>query len=119
MEGTRFFLRRVVAPVVALAMALPLVAYAAAPTSAAPATCAPPPAGAPSPPPPIGGFNAITPVRLLDTRPDGILPAGCVVAVDVSSVAPAQAAGIALNVTTTDARARGFVTAFPCRGPIP
>jgi hypothetical protein len=37
----------------------------------------------------IGGFNPVTPVRLLDTRPTAKVGAGCVVSIDVSAVAPA------------------------------
>jgi hypothetical protein len=44
---------------------------------------------------------------------------GCVVTVDVSHVAPAGATGIALNVTTTDAPDRGFVTVWGCDFPMP
>src|SRR6476469_437246 len=91
MGGFRGRLARLVAPAVVVVMALPA-----------------------SPGGPVGGFNPVTPVRLLDTRPSGKVGAGCVVSVDVSSVAPVGAAGIALNVTTTEAEARGFVTAYPC-----
>jgi hypothetical protein len=99
---------------VAVGLALPLVSVPLeAGAQTAPGCTAPPsvPATAGGP---IGGFNPVTPVRLLDTRPTGKVGAGCVVSVDVSSVAPAGAAGVALNVTATEAEARGFVTAYPC-----
>ena len=90
----------------------PLVAAPAAGAQAAGGT--PAPATGSGAGPSIGGFNPVTPMRLLDTRPTAKVGAGCVVSVDVSSVAPVGAAGIALNVTTTEAVARGFVTAYPC-----
>src|SRR5436190_5371860 len=114
MGGIRARLSRFVAPVVAVLVAAPL---ALAPIDAGAQT----PAGCPAPPSvtagaggPIGGFNAVKPVRLLDTRPTGKVGAGCVVSVDVSSVAPKGGAGIALNITATEAEARGFITAYPC-----
>src|SRR5690349_9509476 len=94
MGGFRGRLARFVAPTVAILMALPLVvAPSTAVAQTAPGCTAPPsvPATAGGP---IGGFNPISPVRLLDTRPSGKVGAGCVVSVDVSSVAPAGAAGI-------------------------
>ncbi len=99
---------------VAVLVAAPL---AMAPNQAGaqtPSGCTPPPSVPASAGGPIGGFNPVTPVRLLDTRPTAKVGAGCVVSVDVSSVAPEGAAGIALNVTATEAEARGFITAYPC-----
>ncbi len=97
---------------VVFSLVAPLVAAPSA--SAQVAGCTPAPATGTGAGPSIGGFNAVTPTRLLDTRPSAKVGAGCVVSVDVSSVAPEGAAGIALNVTTTEAVARGFVTAYPC-----
>jgi hypothetical protein len=97
--------------------ALAVAPLAMAPIDAAaqtPSGCSTPPATAANAGGPIGGFNPVTPLRLLDTRPTGKVGAGCVVSIDVSSVAPVGAAGIALNVTATEAEARGFVTAYPC-----
>src|SRR5437660_3445 len=114
MGGFRVRLRRFVAPVVALLVASPLALapiHADAQVAAACPMVPPVPATQGGP---IGGFTPVTPVRLLDTRPTGKIGAGCVVSVDVSSVAPVGAAGIALNVTATEAQARGFVTAYPC-----
>jgi hypothetical protein len=68
-------------------------------------------------------YQARPPVRVLDTRPDGpqigyagSLPApGSIIEV----VAPKGVDAIALNVTAVDASADGFITVFPCGGPIP
>jgi Arylsulfotransferase (ASST) len=63
------------------------------------------------------GFHALTPTRLLDTRESGApVRAGCIVALDVSANAsiPDDAQALALNITTVDAAARGFVTVYPC-----
>jgi Arylsulfotransferase (ASST) len=117
MEGIRVRLRRFVAPMVVVLVTTPLVLplAAAAPAGAQVVPgCTPAPAAASAAGAPIGGFNPLTPRRLLDTRPTAKVGAGCVVTVDVSSVAPEGATGIALNVTATEAAARGFVTAYPC-----
>jgi len=119
MEGIRVWFVRVLAPAVAALLAAPLVAApvaahgvpAPAPAPAAPAAT---PGGTA-----IGGFHPVVPVRLLDTRLTSKLPGGGVAAVDVSPVAPADATGVALNVTTVDAEARGFITAYPCGSPRP
>ena len=118
MEGKQVRLRRLVAPLLALALAAPVVLLAG-PASAQVAGCTPPPAAGGGAAPPIGGFNPVTPTRLLDTRPTGRIGAGCVATVDISTVVPAEAAGVALNVTATEAAARGFVTAYPCGTPRP
>jgi hypothetical protein len=119
MEGIRARLTRVVAPLVTVALAVPLAMPLIVAPVAAQTSCAPPPATGAPPSAPIGGFHAVTPVRLLDTRAQAKIGDGCVVAIDVSSVAPAGATGIALNVTATDAEARGFITAYPCGAPQP
>jgi Arylsulfotransferase (ASST) len=100
--------------VVALLVVAPLATAPIEAGAQVPSGCTAPPSVPASSGGPIGGFNPVTPVRLLDTRPTGKVGAGCVVSVDVSSVAPVDAAGIALNVTATEAESRGFVTAFPC-----
>jgi hypothetical protein len=68
-----------------------------------------------------------TPARLMDTRSDGSTidgqyarigarPAGSVVELVVAGRAgiPTGATSVVLNVTAVDARANGFLTAFPC-----
>ena len=66
---------------------------------------------------PATGFHPITPIRLLDTRDSGSpVRAGCTIALDLGGTPaiPADADAVALNVTTVDASARGFVTVYPC-----
>ena len=68
-------------------------------------------------PPPATGFHAMTPIRLLDTRDTGTsVRAGCTIALDIANTPaiPGDAQALALNVTTVDAAARGFVTVYPC-----
>ncbi len=60
-------------------------------------------------------FNAINPVRVLDTRSGtGVIQGGCAVEVDLSTALPPSARSAALNVTTVDGPSRGFVVAYPC-----
>jgi hypothetical protein len=70
-----------------------------------------------------GGFTPITPTRLLDTRTtigsESGVGAGCVVRVQLESVVPAGATGVAATVTLTDAAGEGFATAYPCGSPRP
>ena len=68
-----------------------------------------------------GGFGALVPTRLVDTRnreTDSvpILEAGSTVRVDVSgkTVVPASAAGVVLNVTVTNPTSAGYVTVWAC-----
>src|SRR5438477_4278488 len=66
-----------------------------------------------------GGFTAITPARLLDTRTGqggvtGPVGAGCVARVSLASVVGPSATGVAATVTLTDAEGDGFATAYPC-----
>ena len=81
---------------------------------------APPPA--PQLPDP-GRFNAVTPLRLVDTRGGQPLAAGKIRRVQVAGVGngitdiPANATAVALNVTATGACGGGFLTVFPC-GPV-
>lgn len=64
-----------------------------------------------------GRFVAVTPQRLLDTRPaSGPLPAGgSVTIVPPAGVAP-DATALAVNVTATEPRGSGYLTAFPAGG---
>jgi hypothetical protein len=106
-------LRRALAPVLLLS-GLPLSA-APAPAAAAAALCPTPPAGGVAVTDPQGGYHAVKPVRVLDTRrAGGPVGAACVVAVDLRAVVPAGASAVALNATTVNATARGFVTAYAC-----
>jgi hypothetical protein len=77
-------------------------------------------------------FTAITPVRLLDSRPDGDTvdgdfadigpaPIDGVLELDVGGrgSVPVDAAVAVLNITVTDARDGGFLTLWPCDEPQP
>ena len=76
--------------------------------------CNPAPVGGASDPV-SGGFYAVTPVRLLDTRIAlGPIDAGCTAVLDLHGFVGAEASGVALDVVTVDAQDRGFVTAYPC-----
>ncbi len=67
-----------------------------------------------------GGFHAVTPKRLLDTRISlGRINAGCTAMIDLHGELTDQATGIALTVTTTGAQGNGFVTVFSCDAPRP
>ena len=71
---------------------------------------------------PTGGFLAITPVRLLDTREGGgRLIAGSVMRLPVGGVAgvAADATSAVLNVTAAHPDASGFITVFGCEDPTP
>ena len=71
----------------------------------------------------IGGYVAVGPVRLLDTRADSLIGfaggkpgAGAIVTVPITGVAGIAAAGVtavAVNVTATDTSGPGYVTAWP------
>ena len=73
-----------------------------------------------------GGFQALTPVRVFDSRPgepDGAVAiakqrygGGNIVQVRVGTVpgVPADASAVSLNVTVTDPSDNGFVTVYPC-----
>ncbi len=120
MEGIAARLARFVAPLVTFTVAVFGLAVVVPVRATAQTNCAgPAPTGVPANGP-AGGFHAVTPVRLLDTRQHGgTVGAGCVVTIDVLPVAPVGAAGVALNVTAVDAATRGFVTAYPCGSPRP
>jgi len=84
-----------------------------------PVTCGDPGTAAP----PVDGavparLRTIDPVRLLDTREGPAMPlgAGCTIVVRTAerSAASHGATAVAVNVTTVDTRADGFVTAYPC-----
>ena len=73
-----------------------------------------------------GGFQALTPVRVFDSRPgepDGAVAiakqrygGGNIVQVRVGNVpgVPADASAVSLNVTVTEPADNGFVTVYPC-----
>jgi len=79
-----------------------------------------------------GGFNGVTPKRLLDTRPDGtgiVQGTGCIAASDGAgagrvlevtgtvngqdTTVPGTASAVALNVTVVNPSVPGFVTVYP------
>jgi hypothetical protein len=65
-------------------------------------------------------FNAVTPVRLLDTRAGRQLGAGQIRRLQVADITsgvtdiPANASAVALNVTATGECGPGYLTVFPC-----
>jgi len=73
---------------------------------------------------PPGGFTAVSPYRLFDTRSSSVNPIGSnapiepgqVLALDLSAEPgkPAAANAVLLNVTATEPRAAGYVKAYPC-----
>ncbi|MEX1104904.1 MAG: peptidoglycan-binding protein [Ilumatobacteraceae bacterium] len=82
--------------------------------------------------PASAGVGAVTPARLLDTRPGGLTVDGAASgagAVASGSITELQVAGrggvtgttaaVALNVTLTEPTSAGFVTVFPCDAPRP
>ena len=66
---------------------------------------------------PAAGVDVVTPRRVLDTR-DGAgaqVEAGGVVRLDANSLGvTAATTGVMLNLTVTDPRGAGFLTAYPC-----
>ena len=60
-------------------------------------------------------YHAVTPARILDTRNTGSVGANGTVNVPVTGVAgvPANATAVTLNLTVTNAKAPGFLTAWP------
>jgi len=101
-----------VALIVAVVVASSVPATAA--PAAAPSLCAPRPAGGPSPAV-SGGFHAMTPTRVLDTRGrTGPVAAGCGVVIDLGSIVPLHATAAAVNMVAVDATGPGFVTAYSC-----
>lgn len=82
----------------------------------------PPPVGAAFPGPIAARFNAIDPVRLVDTRigkgaPSGSLPGGCTLVVDPGL--PGNASAAVVNITSVLPGAGGYMTAYPCGTPLP
>src|SRR4051794_27955048 len=71
MGGIRVRLARFLAPVVAVLVVVPLAMAPIDAGAQTPSRCAAPPSVTAGVGGPIGGFNAVTPVRLLDTRPAG------------------------------------------------
>ena len=61
-------------------------------------------------------YDAITPVRLLDTRSGAVVPANTVTQVTVTGAngVAGDAKAVALNVTAVNAGAEGYLTVFPC-----
>ena len=72
-----------------------------------------------------GRFASVTPVRLMDTRTglggSGRLDAGTVtpLAVTGANGVPPSASMAVLNVTSVSPDADGYVTVYPCDGPVP
>jgi hypothetical protein len=74
-------------------------------------------------PQPIGGpteFVALPPVRVRDTRDNAgaPVPSGQYVDVDMTPHVPDGATAVAVNLTTADTTAPGFLTGFPCDQPL-
>lgn len=63
-----------------------------------------------------GGFTAVDPVRVLDTRSASPLTAGTPFELDIEPAwgLPAAATAVTVNVTVTDTAAAGYLTVFPC-----
>ncbi len=65
-------------------------------------------------------YTPVAPSRVMDTRiplgPSGRLQAGQTVELQLGGIAgvPVDAYGVALNVTSTDASASGYITVYPC-----
>ena len=104
------------------------------PLGAAPAPAPAPGAvrtAAPTPPPVVAtntnlGFTPASPQRLLDTRDGtgghpGPLAGGSQLTLAVAGVGqvPADAVGLIVNLTATNATADGYLTAYPCGTTIP
>lgn len=104
----------------ALVLALPLIpAVAASGGVQAEAICAPTPTGPPGSSL-SGGFHAINPTRVLDTRVSiGQVGAGCTVPVDLSGIVASPATAVALDVVAVEATGPGFVTVYPCNAARP
>jgi subtilisin family serine protease len=81
---------------------------------------------------PSKGFVAVSPARLMDSRPGattidgqfagiGVRPSGVVTELQVGGRGgvPMDASAVVLNVTVTQPGAAGFVTVFPCGTAIP
>jgi hypothetical protein len=66
-------------------------------------------------------YEPLAPARILDTRrsPGSRLAAGGVQTVDVAPLVPAGATAVAVNLTSADPAAEGFLTAYPCGTTLP
>ena len=66
-------------------------------------------------------YQPLPPVRVLDTREigGGRLAAGGQVTVDLSSRVPAGTTAVAVNLTSVDPAAAGFLTGHPCSTTVP
>ncbi len=95
------------------------------PPAAQAVPCAPAPTGTLAAVDATGsGFLPVAPIRLADTRtgtgvPLGPVDAGCIVQVDLASVAPVDATAAVLTITSDRTKATTFITAFRCGGPRP
>ena len=72
--------------------------------------------------PPGGTFHALTPSRILDTRPGAPLGAGAVLPVVISGQGGVPSSGVSavvLNVTATNTSATSYLTLFPAGGTLP
>ncbi|MPY95647.1 MAG: PKD domain-containing protein [Acidimicrobiia bacterium] len=78
--------------------------------------------------PATSDFNAVTPQRVLETRPDGYggVPAGRVghgqslmVDLEGSGAVPPEAGAVVLNVTAINPSAAGYVSVYPAENPLP
>jgi hypothetical protein len=71
-----------------------------------------------------GQFTPLSPTRLLDTRlglSGTRLAAGATLVLNVGSLAALSASSraVSINVTAVNGGANGYVTVFPCGGPVP
>ena len=67
-------------------------------------------------------FNPIGPTRIVDTRAaiGGVrVGAGTTLSVDLGPSVPAGSTAVALNVTAVNSSAPGYLTVYPCGGPLP
>ena len=75
-----------------------------------------------TPPASGGGYSAVSPRRVLDTRTSGMpVAAGTAVGLDLTNEPsrPAGAIAAVLNVTATEPRQSGFLTVYPCGVSLP
>ena len=67
-------------------------------------------------------FNPIGPTRVVDTRSaiggQRVAP-GSTLSVDLNGFVPAGSTAVALNVTAANSAAPGYLTVYPCGGPLP
>ncbi len=96
-----------------------------APVQAASASvsCAPQPVGGVAATPPLVSYEAINPIRLVDTRSaiggfGGPIDRGCTIRVNIGSDVPASAQAVALSMTAVSLEADYF-TVYPCAAGLP